>query len=219
MGNSGSPVLDSFGKVVGMFSRATGDGPRNAFEYGHLVRVHVRSGLAIDGLELASILRANRDLPLSRADPLRATLRASSAAARGSPSLNCDTESHPGLLAMSDPRVFFAAERTLLAWIRTGLTIIGFGFVVARFGLFLNLIAAQRNPAAVASTSHFSNGIGIALVLLGTITMVFAAIQHSRYVTTLPVADLPPLHNRAFPVALALVLGLLGLFLAVYLAL
>lgn len=61
MGNSGSPVLDSFGKVVGMFSRATGDGPRNAFEYGYLVRVHVRSGLAIDGLELASVLRADRD--------------------------------------------------------------------------------------------------------------------------------------------------------------
>lgn len=37
---------------------------------------------------------------------------------------------------MSDPRVFFAAERTLLAWIRTGLTVMAFGFLVARFGLF-----------------------------------------------------------------------------------
>ena len=37
----------------------------------------------------------------------------------------------------SDPRVFFAAERTFLAWIRTGLALMGFGFVVARFGLFL----------------------------------------------------------------------------------
>ncbi|HAB15828.1 MAG TPA: hypothetical protein DCE44_05190, partial [Verrucomicrobiales bacterium] len=45
---------------------------------------------------------------------------------------------------MADPRVFFAAERTLLAWIRTGLTIMGFGFVVARFGLFLRLFVAQR---------------------------------------------------------------------------
>jgi len=45
---------------------------------------------------------------------------------------------------MSDPRVFFAAERTLLAWIRTGLTVMGFGFVVARFGLFLSLLAAQH---------------------------------------------------------------------------
>ena len=36
-----------------------------------------------------------------------------------------------------DPRIYFAAERTFLAWIRTGLALMGFGFVVARFGLFL----------------------------------------------------------------------------------
>ncbi len=37
----------------------------------------------------------------------------------------------------NDPRVFFAAERTLLAWVRTGLAVMGLGFVVARFGLFV----------------------------------------------------------------------------------
>jgi S1-C subfamily serine protease len=58
MGNSGSPVLDSLGQVVGMFSRATGNGSRNAFEYGHISRVHVRSKLAIDGLGLSGLLRA-----------------------------------------------------------------------------------------------------------------------------------------------------------------
>jgi putative membrane protein len=121
---------------------------------------------------------------------------------------------------MSDPRVFFAAERTLLAWIRTGLTIMGFGFVVARFGLFLSLLAAQRMPSAapVASPSHFSNGIGIALVLLGAASMIFAAIQHRRFVLSLPEGDLPRLHRRVFPLALALMLGSLGLLLAVYLA-
>ena len=38
---------------------------------------------------------------------------------------------------ITDPRVRFAAERTLIAWIRTGLSMMGFGFVVARFALFL----------------------------------------------------------------------------------
>jgi putative membrane protein len=43
----------------------------------------------------------------------------------------------------SDPRVYFAAERTMLAWLRTGITIMAFGFVVARFGVFLRLVQAQ----------------------------------------------------------------------------
>jgi len=121
---------------------------------------------------------------------------------------------------MSDPRVFFASERTLLAWIRTGLTIMGFGFVVARFGLFLTLLAAQRAPSAgpAWSPTHFSNLVGIVLVLLGAVSMLFAAHQHRVYVRSLPVEDLPPSHNRAFPVVLAVLLGLLGLALAAYLA-
>ena len=47
-----------------------------------------------------------------------------------------------------DPRVRFAAERTLLARMRTGLAMMGFGFVVARFGLFLREIAAGEQVAA-----------------------------------------------------------------------
>lgn len=129
-------------------------------------------------------------------------------------------ESHPHASHMADPRVFFAAERTLLAWIRTGLTIMGFGFVVARFGLFLSLLAAERVPSAAPSTSptHFSSGIGITLVLLGAVSMIFAAIQHRRFVLLLPVGDVPRMHNRAFPVILALILGSLGLLLSIYLA-
>jgi putative membrane protein len=118
---------------------------------------------------------------------------------------------------MSDPRVFFAAERTVLAWIRTGLTIMGFGFVVARFGLFLNLIAAQhafRDDAI----PHVSGIVGISLVVLGAVAILFAAIQHRAYVLSLPVGDLPASYNRTFPLVVAALLGSLGLALAVYLA-
>ena len=47
----------------------------------------------------------------------------------------------------NDPRVRYAIERTLLAWVRTGLALMGFGFVVARFGLFLHEIEAVRQNA------------------------------------------------------------------------
>ena len=121
---------------------------------------------------------------------------------------------------MSDPRVFFAAERTLLAWIRTGLTIMAFGFVVARFGLFVTLLAAQRAPSASTdwSPTHFSNLVGIALVLVGAGAMLFAAHEHRGFIRSLPAEDLPHAHNLTFPMALALLLGLLGLALAAYLA-
>jgi putative membrane protein len=121
---------------------------------------------------------------------------------------------------MSDPRVYFAAERTLLAWIRTGLTVMGFGFVVARFGLFLSLLAAQRGlpPSTADATPHISAFVGIALVVLGAVAILFAAYQHRKFVFSLPVSDLPVSINRAFPLVVAAVLGVLGLVLALYLA-
>jgi putative membrane protein len=122
---------------------------------------------------------------------------------------------------MSDPRVFFAAERTLLAWIRTGLTIMGFGFVVARFGLFLSLLAAQHGLATVSTRfpTHFSNGVGTALVLLGAVAILFAALQHQRFVLSLPKQDLPSFQSHIFSLIVAVLLGLLGFALAAYLVL
>src|SRR5437868_1703146 len=80
-----------------------------------------------------------------------------------------------------DPRVFFAAERTLLAWVRTGLAMMGFGFVVARFGLFLRELAAVRNGPAHHS-SGLSLWIGATLVVLGILVNLLAAREHVRFV-------------------------------------
>jgi uncharacterized membrane protein YidH (DUF202 family) len=65
---------------------------------------------------------------------------------------------------VKDPRIYFAVERTLLAWIRTGLALMGFGFVVARFGLFLRELGSVAAHIPVRS-SGFSLWTGTALVL------------------------------------------------------
>jgi S1-C subfamily serine protease len=56
MGNSGSPVFDGNGLVVGMFSRAFGERMRHVQEYGHISRVQVRASVAVKGLELDRVI-------------------------------------------------------------------------------------------------------------------------------------------------------------------
>ncbi len=57
-----------------------------------------------------------------------------------------------GAVGSDDPRIYFAAERTFLAWIRTGLGLMGVGFAVSRFGLFLREMRASEAHAAVHAT-------------------------------------------------------------------
>jgi putative membrane protein len=67
-----------------------------------------------------------------------------------------------------------AAERTFLAWIRTGLALMGFGFVVARFGLFLHEIQAIQHDLPQQSYG-FSTWFGTALVVVGVLVNISAA--------------------------------------------
>ena len=114
-----------------------------------------------------------------------------------------------------DPRVFFAAERTLLAWVRTGLTVIALGFVVARFGLFLSLLAV----AAPAHAQHTWSGVlGVVLVIAGSLAIGGALYNHRRYVRTLPAVDIPAMALPWLTTALSLAIMLCGLLLATYLA-
>lgn len=117
----------------------------------------------------------------------------------------------------SDPRVFFAAERTLLAWLRTGLTLIALGFVVSRFGLFVRLLAIQSQTSLPPPHSSLSAALGVAFVIAGTLAIVLAAVQHQRFVSTLPQTDLPRSYSRVFAVVLSLFVGTLGVVLAAYL--
>jgi putative membrane protein len=114
----------------------------------------------------------------------------------------------------SDPRIYFAAERTLLAWLRTGLTVIGLGFLVARFGLFLRLV---RQPAGDVSATLPSTAIGVGLVLLGAVVIAASAWQHMRFCRGLAALQRPARYWLSFGVWVSALVAGSGAALAVYL--
>ena len=74
-----------------------------------------------------------------------------------------------------DPRVLLSMERTLLAWVRTSVALMGLGFVVARFGVFLRALPGTEHDSA---GSPISIWLGAAMVALGVVINLVAAWQH-----------------------------------------
>jgi putative membrane protein len=115
-----------------------------------------------------------------------------------------------------DPRVYFAAERTFLAWIRTGLGLMGVGFAVARFGLFLRQIRGSDAHITPHGTG-LSVWSGVAIVFLGVIVLVSAVVQHLILVRDLSTGTWQPGRISRNAVVLAIFLALVGIGMSVYL--
>jgi putative membrane protein len=113
-----------------------------------------------------------------------------------------------------DPRVLFAAERTLLAWQRSSLALMGFGFVIERFSLFL---AAVRNVAATPKPHMFSLLVGVALILLGVGIALASSVGYARFVKTLPSRDVSAGYLIGLGSVVSLAIAAIGVILAIYL--
>lgn len=118
---------------------------------------------------------------------------------------------------LDDPRTYFAAERTFLAWIRTGLGLMGVGFALARFGLFLREFQANQ-PSAPRHTG-ISVDSGVGLVVLGVLVNITAVTHHIRTVRELRTGSWIPGRIAGNAVILALLLAAIGVGVAIYLLL
>jgi putative membrane protein len=119
---------------------------------------------------------------------------------------------------VAELRDYLAEERTFLAWIRTGISLMGFGFVVARFGIFGDLAHVPLQLPA-GRPHEFSVLFGAALIAIGAIVNLFSARRFMRLVGEL---NRDQFANRSLSkqgVIVACFLALLGIAMTIYLTL
>ncbi|AHJ29187.1 DUF202 domain-containing protein [Nodularia spumigena CS-584] len=106
-----------------------------------------------------------------------------------------------------------ANERTFLAWLRTSTSLIGFGFAIARFGLFmrqLNLVITQQEP--LVNPIFNSENLGTVFVIFGIVAIALAAWRYNQVFWEIERADYRP---HRLPVwimtGVVIILGILSL--------
>jgi putative membrane protein len=89
---------------------------------------------------------------------------------------------------LNDPRVFFAAERTLMAWTRTAVALMAFGFAIERFGLFLHMFLMTQGDPMRRNGSFW---VGVSFILFGAVLSILSVVQYRGVLKTLRPIEIP----------------------------
>jgi len=112
-----------------------------------------------------------------------------------------------------------ANERTFLAWVRTAIAVMAFGFVIERFDLFLQLAAPQLVLKQAAPHGQaLANAAGLAFIGIGVVMIVIAGLRFRKTAKDIESEDAVPSPGERFDLALAALIGLLGVALFLYLS-
>ncbi|MHB8600108.1 MAG: YidH family protein [Ktedonobacteraceae bacterium] len=110
-----------------------------------------------------------------------------------------------------------ANERTFLAWIRTGISVMAFGFVVERFGLLLRELGLRSAGAGKSNnTISYSRLLGIGITLLGIVLLIIALLNFIRIQRSIDEERYHP--GIVFAIVLTVIASIIGILLAIYLS-
>jgi putative membrane protein len=124
-------------------------------------------------------------------------------------------------LSNEEFRMLLQLETSLLGWLRTSLSLMGFGFVIARFGLFLReiAVAGQMHIHPHTWMTAVNTFTGTGLIVLGIVVLLIATRNHQKTVDRLMRGELAMPSRWSLSVILSLILSGLGMGIAIYLAL